>query len=279
MKIRVKKNVKVDLNTLIRIERRGLLPVLIVHERFERPIKWLLRTFAAIGIATSLLTIDDWFLNIGFAILLFLIEQFFERAIFEYTSFYLIPLPDFDIDHTQWQTNGFIIPQNIDDNHLCYVGPTFRDREYAVSFFNYLTKWNWDSFIDDENVIVLSIVLEPNSEYTMYIYSNPSKRNLDEIFKKDAEKKKFSKYGKKQQQLFTQMIFWKKLEYNENYFIHQFLEKQATKGKFYFVPSVLPKAPQESIEFLFEYAIVKYGFKLKKRSDIDKSDLEYYCKP
>ena len=279
MKIRVKKNLKVELNTLIRVEWKGWLPQLIVHERFESQVKWTLRILTLIGIASSLISIDDWYVGLGVSVLLLFIEQFFEKTIFEYTSFVLMPLPDFDIDHTQWLTNGFMIPQTIDNDHLCYIGPTFKDKEYAISFFNYLTKWNWDSFIDDENVIVVSIILEPNSEYTMYIYSNPNKRNLDKIFKEDAEKKKLSKYGKKQQQLFTQMIFWKKLVYKEDYFIHQFLTEQPTNGRFYFTPSVLPKTSKESIEFLFEYAILKYGFKLKKRSDVNKNDIEYYCKP
>jgi len=279
MKIRVKKNLKVELNTLIRIEWKGWLPQLIVHERFESQVKWTLRFLTLISVASSLFSIDDWYIGSGVAVLLLIIEQFFEKTIFEYTSFVLMLLPDFDIDHTQWLTNGFVIPKNIDNENLCYIGPTFKDKEYATSFFNYLTKWNWDSLIDDEDIIVVSIILEPNSEYTMYIYSNPNKRNLDKIFKEDAKKKKFSKYGKKQQQLFTQMIFWKKLVYKEDYFIHQFLTVQSTKGRFYFTPSVLPKTPQEPVEFLFEYAILKYGFKLKKRSDVNKNDIEYHCKP
>lgn len=279
MKIRVKKNLKVDLSTLIRIERKGWLPILIIHERFEPYIKWTLRILTFIGIASSLISIDDWCINLGLAVLLLLTEQFFERAIFEYTSIVMMPLPDFNIDHTQWCTNGFMIPETIDEDHLCYMGPTFKDREYAISFFNYLTKWNWDSFIDDENVIVVSIILEPNSEYTMYIYSNPNDRNLNKIFKEDAERKKLSKYGKKQQQLFTQMIFWKKLVYRESYFIHEFLTKQPTEGRFYLTPSVLPKTEHDKIEFLFEYAILKYNYKLKERSAVNKNDIEYYCKP
>ncbi|TWI19159.1 hypothetical protein [Sphingobacterium siyangense] len=279
MKIRVKKDLKVDLSTLIRIERKGLLPRLIVHERFEKQVKWTLRILTIIGVASSLVSINEWYISFSLAILLLLIEQFFEKTVFEYTSFVIMPLPEFEIDHTQWLTNAFLIPHNGHNDQFCHIGPAFKDRDYAINFFTYLTNWNWESFIDDENVIVVSIILEPDSRYTMYIYSNPSKRQLDKIFKEDANRNNLSKYGKQQQQLFTQMIFWKTLVYHEDYFIHQFITKQPTDQKFYFMPAVLPKVPEGEIEYLFEYAIEKFQYRLKHRGNITNNDIEYYFKP
>jgi hypothetical protein len=279
MKIKIRNRFKVELNTLLRIEFKGIVPKLIVHERFEKHIKWIIRIITLIGIATSVITIDKWYLALSLATLILIIGQFFERTAFEYTTMVLMPIPDFAIDYSQWKTNGFMLPHVVSEEDRCYMGPSFKDRDYAISFFNYLKKWNWDRDIDDENIIVVSIVMEPDSRYTTYIYSNPGRKSLDTIFHKEEQNNKLSKYGKRQQKLFMQMIFCKTLDYREDYFIHQFLTKQSPNGKFYFIPSVVPKNPGEAVELLYEHGIVKYQYKLRQRSEINKNDIENYLKP
>lgn len=276
MKITIKGNIRVALKTLIRVDWKHGIPKLTIHERFETKVKWILRLLTIIGIITSIISINTWYLSLGLAVLLLVIEQFFERASFEYTTMVLMPLPDFEIDYTQWKTCGFMIPHTVGEDNLCYMGPSFLNRDYAIKFFSYLTKWNWDSSIDDENVIIVSIVLEPDSKYTMYMYSNPGRRSLDLIFKKDAKMNELSKYGKNQQKLFTQMIFWKTLAYNEDYLIHQFLTKQKPDGRFYFTPSVVPQSLNQEPEFLLDSAILKFGYKRKNREELNKKDVEYY---
>jgi hypothetical protein len=279
MKIKIKNKLLVELNSLVRIEFKHLIPSLIIHERFEKYIKWVIRILTVIGIAVSVITIPVWYYSLTLAIAIFGVGQFFERAVFEYSTMVVLPLPDFAIDYSQWKTNGFMLPHVLSDENRCYMGPSFQDRGYAIKFFNYLKQWNWDRDIDDENIIVVSIVMEPDSKYTTYIYSNPGRKSLDEVFSSEAEKNKLSKYGKKQQKLFTQMIFCKTLEYREDFYIHQFLSMQAPAGQFYFVPSVVPQHAGDKVEFLFDHGMVKYQYKLRNRSDISKFDVENYLKP
>jgi hypothetical protein len=279
MKIKIKGGLKVELNTLVRLQWKGWLPMLTIHERFEKPVKWILRILTFIGIATSLVTIDEWYLSLGLALILLGVEQFFERAVFEYTTIVMLPLPDFDIDYSQWKTNGFRIANVVTEEIQSYMGPSFVSRDYAIRFFNYLMSWNWDSNIDDENSIVVSIVIEPNEKYTTYIYSNPQNKKLDIIFNQQAKQNELSKYGKQQQKLFTQMIFYNTLDFKPGYFIEQFLNRQSPNQKFNFVPSVLPNQHGQEPEFLYDYAIVKFGYRLKNRNQIGKNDVEYYLKP
>lgn len=269
---------KQKLSSVIRLEFKGILPALVIHEKYEKSIKWILRLLTVIGILSSLITIDRIEISLIFSILLLLLERFLEKAVLEYTSFVLIPLPEFEIDYNQWITNGFLIPKVVDENNISHIGPTFKDKDYAEMFFDYLTKWNWDSFIDEDESIVLSIVIENKTNYSMYIYNNPDQKQLDKIFKQDAVNKQLSKYGKRQQQLYTQLAFWKKLEYDEKYFIHQFLSNQKTNTKFYLTPSILPQGENSTPEFLFDYSILKFNYRLKYRNQITKNDLEYYLK-
>ena len=279
MKIKISENIKVDSSTLVRLEWRKLLPVLIVHEKFGNKIKWILRTIAFIGIATSLITIDKWYFSLGLSVLIFLVEQFFEKTIFEYTTFVVQPFPDFTIDYSQWKTNAFMIPMAENKEALCYVGPSYQEKEYAIKFFNYLQSWNSGNNIDTDNNIVLSFIIEPNERYSTYLYANTGRKNLNEIFKTAAEQNKFDKYGKKQQQFVMQMVYWHTLDFKDGYYIKQFLEFQKPTEKFYLTPSVVPKNEEGQVEFIFDSAILKSGYKLKHRHELNGHDIEFHYPP
>lgn len=252
---------------------------MIVHERFEKKIKWILRAIAFIGIGTSVISIDKWYYSLGLSLIIFLVEQFFERTLFEYTTMVVQPFPDFQIDYSQWKTNGFMIPVEKNGEDLCYAGPTYQDKEYAVKFFEYLKSWNWGQSIDKDNNIILSFVIEADERYTTYLYANPGRKNLEEMFQEAAEENKLEKYGKKQQQFIMQMMYWHTLPFKDGYYIKQFLNFQKTNEPFYLTPSVLPKVEGQSVEFLFDNAILKYSYKIKNRDELTKSDHEFYHAP
>ena len=279
MKIRIAKDLYVNSNTLFRVEWRKFYPVLVVHEKFEKVLKWILRIIAIGGIATSMIAIPVWYLSLGIALIIFLVEQFFEKAIIEYTTMIVQPYPDFEIDYGQWKTNGFMIPKEKDGKDLAYFGPSYEDKEYAIKIFEYFKSWIDNSSNDDkENNLILSLVIEPNEKYTTYIYANLGRKRLDKMFNFLGDKSKLKKFGKQQQQFIAQMFYWNTLDFKDGYFIKQFLEFQQKNKPFYFTPSVLQPFEQPP-EFLFELAIKKYEIKIRKREDLKKNEPEYIFAP
>ncbi len=279
MKIKISKNLSVDSSTLIRFEWRKFYPAIIIHEKFEKVLKWTLRAIAIIGIASSVITINQWYISLGLSILIFLIEQFFEKTAIEYTTMIVQPPPDFEIDYGQWKTNGFMIPNEKNNSELAYFGPTYVDKEYAIKFFRYLRSWiNNDSNDDIENNLIVSLVIEPDEEYTTYIYANLGRKRLDYMFKFLGDQSKLEKYGKRQQQFIAQMFYWNTLDFKDEYFIKKFLDFQEPNEPFFFTPSFL-QSDGQTPEFLFEHAIKKYEFKLNQRNQLNKHDPEYNFDP
>lgn len=279
MKIKIAKDLKVELNTLIRFEWKKFYPVLIIHERFEKTVKWILRIIAVIGILSSILTIDKWYYSFSLALLIFAVEQFLEKTIFEYTTIVTQPFPDFEVDYSQWKTNGFMIPKEKNSSELPYFGPSYIDKEYAIKFFAYLKSWNYGQNIDNENNIVVSIIIEPGEEYSTYLYANTKRKNLDKFFSQEKKRNLLSKYGKRQQQFVMQMIYWHTLPFKEGYLIKQFLDYQPSSRPFYLLPSVLSKVSGGNPEFLFDHAILKTEYKFKKRDELKISDIEFHFPP
>ena len=279
MKIKISKNLYVNLNTLVKIEWRKYYPVLVVHERFEKILKWILRIIAICGIATSIFSIPVWYISLGLAIVVALIEQFFEKTVFEYTTMVIQPFPDFELDYSQWKTNGFLIPKEKDSKDLPHFGPAFMDEKYAKNFFRYLRTWIDNNSNDDkENNLVVSIIIEPNDKYTTYIYANLGRKRLNNMFKFMNNVSKLEKYGKRQQQFITQMFYWNTLDFKDGYYIKQFLDFQNENDPYYFTPSVIQpfKLPPK---FLFDYSIKKYHLKVKKRIELLKNEPEYHINP
>ncbi|MDC1167439.1 hypothetical protein OAT36_00845 [Flavobacteriaceae bacterium] len=270
-------NWKIDSKSLVRVHWKKYYPKLIVHEKFEKPVKWILRILTIIGIATSFLTLPYW-AGIVMTFVLFGIEQFFERTLFEYSVMILQPFPDFEIDYDQWLTNGyFLLNPEIEDHdgYLNYFGPAYADREYAIKFFNYIRSWNQDNDEDEDNNICISFIIESDVSYSTYLYANPDRKWLDPMFAEYKKSVELEKYGKQQQSMVFQMVFWKNLKMKKGMFFHQFREQQKNDEPFYFVPFYIDNGNPIPVQ---ELRVWKTHYKIKGRSELTPDEVEYHHK-
>jgi len=128
----------VSLRSLISIRWKNHLPHLVLHEKFEKHAKWTARVITAVAILSSVIAFPVWYLSLAFAVFMFLIEQFVERFIFEYTSIYVQPMPDFALKTEEWKGMAFALPQEPDPNLLNVVGCAFATRITATSSSTFL---------------------------------------------------------------------------------------------------------------------------------------------
>lgn len=275
MKLKVEDGLYVDSKTIIRIEWRKFYPVLILADKYENYIKWILRVLAIVGIATSLISINKWYFNLGIALLIFAIEQFFERIIFEYTTIVVQEYPDFEIQTELWKSNGFMMTAERDDVNLPYIGPAYSDSDYSKKFFKYLKNWCDNKDFDDENKIVLSFILEEGNYYTTYLYANPERKNVKHLFDFLGIINRFEKFNKSQQKLLIQLMFWNKLPINDGYSIKVFLDRYKPGDKFYLTPFLVENGVNVK-EVYAKLAILKDTYKIKKRIELTPSDIEYH---
>lgn len=275
MKIK-KGNWKINLKSFFRIEFKGIVPKITIHEKFEKIVKWILRLLSLIGILTSFISFD-YITGIIISLLIFVIERILEKIIFEYTIFYIPTFPDFDIKYEKWLSTGYYILEE-EDRHLLlegsysYMGPLYEDKEYAEKFFSFIKSWNNFESFDKENNINISIIIENNKQYSMYLYPNYSQHILDKFFKKHKKNLALEKYGKTQQELVMQFVFWYK-NLNQGDFFHRFIEDYKISKHFYFVPFYLEN---NNLNMIKELKILKTQIKIKNRNEINKNEIEYH---
>jgi hypothetical protein len=277
MKIR-KGNWRISIRSLIRIEVNNYIPKIIIHEKFENKVKWILRILLVIGIATSFFTFD-YSTGIVITIFIFIVEQFLERAIFEYSIFFVPNFPDFKIEYEQWLSTGYYVLNAEERYHLLdglysYMGPLYKDKEYAENFFNFIKSWNNGEDKDLNNLINISIIHENQNKYTMYLYPNYSQEKLNNYFSKYKEALALKKFGKKQQELVFQFIFWHN-NLNKGDFFYRFIEDFQISKTFYFAPFYFEDNQLKTIEKL---RIEKYHIKIKSRAELKSNEIEYIYK-
>jgi hypothetical protein len=265
-------NFKVDIRTLVDIRKDGKLPRLYVHEKFEKPLKRIVRTIAIISFITIFLALDDYVVSVSIGLGLFLLSFIFDRAIVKYTTFVVQPFPDFEIDYSQWY-NVMTVSQPDHKKNVNLVGFVYKDIEYGKKFFKYIKSWNFHNSVDKDRNIILSIVEEPNGTFTFFIYAGPYRKNLDKMFKAVSadnfiEKRKD---GKVQEGLVMQMAYWHTIKYTDDKHMRDFLKYQPADEKFMFVPSA---KYDNGYGIDIDSQIILHGYKYAKRQDLHKYSTE-----
>ncbi len=167
--------------TLVSIEVKGGIPRLVVHEKYERSIKWALRGLAVIGIAIGGLSFRAWYYGVAVAILILGVQQFFERTLFEYTAIHVSPMP-FRYEPKQWIGVAFAF--SADGKAPDIVGPAFQDRAYAEEISSVIKSWNYGQGEDRNDFIRLSFIIEGPDDYSIYIYPARNRPSVQEFFEK-----------------------------------------------------------------------------------------------
>jgi hypothetical protein len=241
-------------------------------------VKWILRILSFVGIATSFLTFD-YLIGIIITIAIFIVEQFFERTIFEYTIFYFPEFPKFEIEYEQWLSTGYYVLNDNErhqllDGFLNFMGPLYQEKKYAEKFFSFIKSWNDGENTDPNNRINISIIHEENNKYTMYLYPNYSQETLDKYFAKYKGALALEKFGKQQQELVLHFVFWHRNLTKGNFF-HRFIEDFQISNTFYFVPFYLDGEQPIPID---ELRIRKNHIKIKSRVDLEPNEIEFIYK-
>lgn len=262
---------KINSSTIIRFEWRKYYPKLILHERYQATVNRTLLVLTGIGIITAFITLSP---NEAFllSIALLIIEKFLEKILFEYTVIVPHGIPDFPVDNQQWTEIGFAWPANRDAIPL--IGPVYNDEEYAIKFFNYIKSWGVIGDDDPDNTVILSFVIEPEGYYTTYIYPNIRNPIISAKFDYAAEKMKYDKYGKNQQDLIAIPAYYKQLPLWEDGYMNKFLGMTPQGQPFSFAPWVFD--PDGPAKLLYDEKFTMHNYKLTRREDLQPSDLEYY---
>ncbi len=265
----------VSLRSLVSVRWKNYLPRLVLHEKFEKHAKWTARILTAVAILSSVIVFPAWYFSLSFAVFMFLVEQFVERCIFEYSSIYVQPMPEFALKNEEWRGMAFAFPQKPDPKLLNVVGCAFATREYAHKFFELLRQWNYHEKEDRDNNICLSFILEDETHYVAYLYPNPDRGTAKQFFDAAEEAQTLEKFGKEHQRLVMHMTLGKRFSFGHDAKLKVFVESQPEDRPFWLKPFLMGE--DATLEMIYdEEPILKHHFKFKAKNDLTPQEYEYH---
>lgn len=254
--------------TLVSLDTSGDFPRLVVHEKYEHKIKWVLRGLALVGIVVGGFSFSVWYYGVGVAILILAVQQFFERVLFEYTAIHVSAMP-LRYDPEEWIGVAFAFAAK--DGVPDMIGPAFRDRAYAEDILGVMRSWNYAEREDPNNYIRLSFVMENENDYAIYIYPSSRRPSTKKFFEDTEAESKDEKRGKRLMRLMIAMTFCKVFP-RKNSLLPQFHERN--QGTQPFLLTTFFKV-EGGYSPLVDGAILKSSYKFVKREELAKADYEY----
>jgi len=239
-----------------------------VHEKFERGIKWLLRGIAAVGIVISGFSFQAWYIGVGVAILILIVQQVFERTLFEYTAIHVAPMPT-HYDRAQWAGVGFAFSESGQEPDI--VGPAFEGRDYAEEILSLIRSWNYGRDEDPDDFVRLSFIIEDSESYSVYFYPASRRPSAKRFFDEYEAESKEGKHGKRLMRLSIAMTFCKSFP-REGSLLPLFDWRNNSTGPFLF--TTFFKSGDRFIP-LVDGAILKFRYKHCGRSELTKIDHEF----
>jgi hypothetical protein len=259
--------------TFIDVGMEGWVPKLYLHEKYENHVKWILRILTFIGMASSFISFEP-IVGFGVSLLLFLVEQFFEKSVFHYTTMFIQPLPNFQYKSEEWMAMIYAWPVDFADSRHFIIGLAFKTAEYAKNFFELIRSYNYGEDYDIDNNICLSLITEDPENYSVYIYPNHDREVIRWVKNEiDLENKGINK---RQQQLIVQLTLCKLFPYGEQSAFKRFKQLYNDGDKVYLKAFLMKNETSMPVEIKEINPIVKTSIKIKDRELLTKYDYEFH---
>jgi len=251
---------------------------LILHEKYEKAVKYTLRLLTIIGIISSVLTLPIY-LSLILSILLVVVEQILEKTGFMFNTLFIQPIPTpEDLKKAEWYANIFgFVQGNVADKKFL-IGLAFKDKEAGEKVFKCISAWNNHEKWDMKDNVKLSFIIENKKDYSTYLYPSANR----EVIKKFESK--IRKNGKQHNKLIYMLVMCKVFPYGKESNFYKFKEEYKN-----FILFTINGKPQEHKQFTLQGfylsngkmipldnpPIEKFHLKIKERKDLTKEDVEY----
>lgn len=239
---------------------------LILHEKYQKIVKWMLRTIIFIVIVISIVSLA-WYFSLILTLILLGFEYFLERTIFMFNTLFIQPIPaPEDLKKAEWYANifGFVQGDVVDKDFL--IGLVFKDKYAGEKIFKCISAWNNMGQVDVEDNINISFIVENDKDYSTYIYPSVNRKAIRTFESKFKEKDKYHN------KLIFTLIMCKVFPYGKKSTFYRFKQEYKNNDPFTLKGFYLSNGKMISLP---NSPIKKFHLKIKNREDLTKNDLEY----
>lgn len=257
------------------IKKKGRFIEIIVNERQKRNIKAFKIFFTFLGLISAFIIFQSLIISFVFGLIVYLITTLLDRILFSYSSAYIHPMPNFQLDPEKWLGVffGYVV---LKENHqeVPLVGLVLSDEKYARNIHSLLLSWSYGNLRDNDNNICTSVILDGVNEYVFYCYPNyerkTAKRFADEI---EANMKALAPNDIHHKTAILQVL-GRRCDITAKSYLPTFIDRYRPKTPFIF-QLALPNQNGDIHEIDDLDDFLFFNLKIIQKKDLTRKDLEY----
>lgn len=257
------------------LHRRGEKNNLVVPIGFKKYISKMKYIIVLISLFSSFYIFDNVFFAFLFNIFIFLISLSLERILFPYTTVFLHPLNDFDLQPDKWEYMGF----GWTNGQFGYLIPLvimgISDDDYGRKLYNLFLRWTVNNTIDEKRFVSASVTIMDDNSYVFYIYPNMNRDEklgtYDGLLRKVYDK--FPNLVHRR--IIGELYIGKRISISDNSSFWQFKEKYSKNIPVLFIIENIKNGTPVGKPIKGTEPLVICDFKIKNIDELSKDEPEY----
>ena len=258
-----------------KFKRDGRLFKLVMPEKYKPVVKTLKILFTLISLFSALFVFRSVFAAFGFGLVVYLLISVIERIVFTYSSLYVHPFPDFEIESEKWAGVywGFAKDPK-GEIEIPLLGMQFTDDDYARKIYTLLLKWVLGNHKDEKNNIKMSAIVTDNNSYVFFCYPSIDREAALYFYKKAEKDRGKESIGDLHNRMAMMLVLAKDFDILERSYFPTFRHRY-----------------KDGIPYLFQLGVagedgtirradgtddlVLYNLKIMDKEDLTRKDIEY----
>ncbi len=258
-----------------RIEKKGRLLTFVIPEKYKRIVRTINRALTLVSLFLAFFAFQSVFVAFGFGLIVYILISALERVLFSYTSLYVHPLPDFEIEPEKWLGVfwGFA-KEPTGEHEIPLVGLQLSEEDYARKLYSLILKWNHGELKDEENNIRLSAIVTDDDSYVFFCYPSFDRKIARWFFEKAGKERGQESADDLHNRMAMMLVLAKNFDIIEGSYFPTFRKRYEDGVPYLFQLGVAGEdgaiRQVEGTEHL-----IMFNLKIMNRRDLTRKDLEY----
>ncbi len=276
--IRLKGRLHLWLNRLqfsFELRRKGRFFQIVVDRKYRIHLRVGKYALTVVSLISAFFGFASAIVAFIFGFMVWAVLSVLERAVLTYTTLYVHPLPDFEIEPEKWTHMSFGYGEDPRRKvQVPIVGMVFSDEVYGRKIYGLLVSWNYGKAEDKDNNICMSVVLGREDDYVFFCYPSPDRQTAGDFF--EASKQEIGKEarGAEIRKVFLELVLGKRFKIAPHSYLPTFIGRYRNGVPYLFqVQKGSARGNPEIIQGT--RSIVKFNLKVRSENQLTRKDIEY----
>jgi len=257
------------------IRCKGYFFEITIHEKYRNFARIIRYALTIISLLSALFYFQSVWYALLFAFVVFLFLEILNRVLFIYTSMYIHPLPNSQIDSKKWVGCffGYATHPSL-SGHIPVVGWQLSDEDYVKKIHALLLEWSYGELKDEQRNICTSVVLMGDGSYIFYCYPSVERKTAVKFFEEVETQQKEKSKDDVHYKMHLMQVIGKRFPVTDKSYLPTFIERYREGTPYLFRLAIRgPNGRSVAVDNVSDFIL--FNLKIRKKGELTRKDTEY----